>query len=259
MALRRKKVADKVVGVVRRKSNIQKVLDSKAVDEVTCDLAEGIGRSEAVIIATPVGSVVEQIKSLIALVKPGTVITDVGSAKAEIVNAVEKIIPKGVFFVGGHPLAGSEKSGIEHARADIFDKALCVLTTTPKTNSRAFRKIRDLWEGLGVEVRVLSPNDHDLILGRTSHAPHLAAFALVSLLQNGDESFVAGGFRDTTRIASSNANLWRDIFLMNRKGVLKGVKELDICIKKLSRLIDRQEQEKLLLELEKIQSRREKL
>lgn len=259
LRIRQKKVAEKVVGVVRRKASIQKVLDAKAVDEVTTDLAEGIGRSEMVVIATPVGSMAEQIKSLVPLVKPATVITDVGSVKSSIISAVEKILPKGIFFVGSHPLAGSEKSGIEHAHAELFDKTLCVLTTTPKTNPRAFRKVRDLWEGLGIEVRVLSPSEHDLILARTSHIPHLAALALVTSLQNGDESFVASGFRDTTRIAASNVSMWRDVFLANRKAILKGLKVFDSSLARLKALIEEEEEEKLLQELERLQARREKL
>ena len=254
-----KKLADKVVGVVRRKASLQKVLDSKAVDEVTTDLAEGIGRSEIVVIATPVGSIVEQVKSIVPLVKPGTVITDVGSVKAEIISSVEKTLPKGIFFVGGHPLAGSEKSGVENARADLFDKTVAILTTTPKTNPRAFRKIRDLWEGLGIEVRVLSPNDHDLILARTSHIPHLTAFALVAALQNGDESFVASGFKDTTRIAASDPTMWKDIFFSNRKALLKEIKSFQVRLEKITSLIQKEEQDKLLQELEKIQAKREKL
>ncbi len=259
LRIRQKKLADKVVGVVRRKASLQKVLDSKAVDEVTTDLAEGIGRSEIVVIATPVGSIVEQVKSIVPLVKPGTVITDVGSVKAEIISSVEKTLPKGIFFVGGHPLAGSEKSGVENARADLFDKTVAILTTTPKTNPRAFRKIRDLWEGLGIEVRVLSPNDHDLILARTSHIPHLTAFALVAALQNGDESFVASGFKDTTRIAASDPTMWKDIFFSNRKALLKEIKSFQVRLEKITSLIQKEEQDKLLQELEKIQAKREKL
>ena len=259
LALRHKKIVDKVVGIVRRKSSLEKVLESKAVEEATCDFSEGIGRSEIVIVAIPVATIIEQIKSIIPFVKPGTVITDVGSVKAEVVYAVEKILPKGVFFVGGHPLAGSEKSGVENARTDLFDKTICVLTTTPKTNPLALRKVRDLWEGLGVEVRLLSPNEHDLVLARTSHLSHLTAFALVSILERGDESFVAAGFRDTTRIASSNALIWRDIFLANRKAVLKSFKGFESYLEKISDLIERKEKDKLLQELEKIQSRREKL
>ncbi len=259
LRIRQKKLADKVVGVVRRKSSLEKALDSKAVDEVTTDLAQGIGRSEIVVIATPVGSIVEQVKSIIPLVKPGTVITDVGSAKAEMIGSVEKILPKGIFFVGGHPLAGSEKTGVENARADLFEKTIAVLTTTPKTNPRAFRKIRDLWEGLGIEVRVLSPNDHDLILARTSHIPHLAAFSLVASLQNGDESFVASGFRDATRVAASDPVMWRDILMANKKAVLKGLKGFNSALERLRTFIEKGDEERLLQELEKLQSRREKL
>lgn len=259
LRIRQKKVADKVVGVVRRKASLQKALDSKAVDEATCDLAEGIGRSEIVMIATPVGSIIEQVKSIVSLVKPGTVITDVGSVKAEMIAGVEKILPKGVFFIGGHPLAGSEKTGVENARADLFDKTMTVLTTTPKTNPRAFRKVRDLWEGLGIEVRVLSPNDHDLIVARTSHVPHLAAFSLVASLQNGDESFVASGFRDTTRIAASDPLMWRDILTANKKAILKGLKGFNAALERWQTLIEKGDEERLLQELEKLQAKREKL
>lgn len=259
LRVRQRKIADKIVGVVRRKTSLQKVLDSKAVDEVTCDLEEGIGRSEIVVIATPVGAIVEQVKSMVPLVKPGTVITDVGSAKAEMIGSVEKILPKGIFFVGGHPLAGSEKTGVENARADLFDKTITILTTTPKTNPHSFRKIRDLWKGLGIEVRVLSPNDHDLILARTSHIPHLAAFSLVASLQNGDESFVASGFRDATRIAVSDPVIWRDILMANKKAVIKALKGFNSALERLQILIEKGDEERLLQELEKLQTKREKL
>ena len=259
MCLRQKKLTERVVGITRRKNGIEKLIESKAVDEATDDLAEGIARSELVIVATPVGAIVEQVKSLVPLVKPGTIIMDVGSSKAEVVNTVEKILPRGIYFVGTHPLAGSQKSGVQHARADLFEKTVCVLTTTPKTHPTAFRKIREFWRSLGCEVKIVSPLDHDLILARTSHVPHIITMALVGLLESGDESFVASGFRDTTRIAGSDPQIWRDILLTNKKPILKALRGFNAQLDRFIEFIEKKDEEKLVQELEKLQSKRAKL
>ncbi len=259
MCLRQKKLTERVVGITRRKNGIEKLIESKAVDEATDDLAEGIARSELVIVATPVGAIVEQVKSLVPLVKPGTIIMDVGSSKAEVVNTVEKILPRGIYFVGTHPLAGSQKSGVQHARADLFEKTVCVLTTTPKTHPTAFRKIREFWRSLGCEVKIVSPLDHDLILARTSHVPHIITMALVGLLESGDESFVASGFRDTTRIAGSDPQIWRDILLTNKKPILKALRGFNVQLDRFIEFIEKKDEEKLVQELEKLQSKRAKL
>jgi len=158
-------------------------------------------------------------------------ITDSGSTKLRIVQRLEHCLPDGVAFVGSHPLAGSEKRGVEEARADLFEGRVTVVTRTPRTSAQAIAGVEHLWRSLGARVLTMSPEVHDRALAYTSHLPHLAAAALAVLLPDRYRDLVASGFRDTTRIAASDPGLWSAIFLENAGPLLEALEGYEKTLK----------------------------
>lgn len=224
LVIKDKRLAKEVIGISRRKSTIQKALAMKAVDNVTLDLKKGVKGADLVIIAAPVFKIVSIAKIIAPLLKKGAILTDAGSTKRYIVSNIEKIVPGGLYFVGSHPMAGSEKSGVVHADKNLFKGAFCVLTKTKNTNPTALNKIKRFWSGLGMKVVIMSPKEHDKAVSRISHLPHSVAISLVNSLGQADLRLAAGGLKDTTRIASGEAELWKDIFLTNRENLIKDIR-----------------------------------
>lgn len=223
LAVKKKKLAKEVVGVCRREISAKAAIKNGAVDRATLDYKQGLKGADLVIIASPVGKIVQVAKNVIKQTKGDILITDVGSTKQIIVRQIEKIAPKRVKFVGSHPMAGSEKSSVRFADKDLFENSICIVTETRKTDKLASSTVRNFWKALGAEVRVLSPREHDARIALVSHLPHVAAFALSGICDRQSLEFAANGFKDTTRIASSDPSLWRDIFLTNRKSLLKAI------------------------------------
>ncbi|MCK5306039.1 MAG: prephenate dehydrogenase/arogenate dehydrogenase family protein [Candidatus Omnitrophica bacterium] len=217
LAVKKKGAAQEIRGLTTKRSTLAKALCRKAIDSGTLSLKKAVSGADLVIICTPVKMVSRIIKKILPYLKKGCLITDVASTKGEIVEEVEKILPSGVSFVGGHPMAGSERTGVEFARAGLFEGSVCIVTKSKRTTLNDLKKISAFWRKLGAKVKVLTPGRHDEIVARISHLPHLAAVALVNELNNGDTDFVSSGFRDTTRISSSSAKIWRDICLSNRR------------------------------------------
>lgn len=226
LALKKRNLIKEVVGIGRRQESLDKALQVGAVDQVTLKLEEGVKDVDLVVIATPVGLITEMAKRMFATLPQGAIITDAGSVKEKIVREIDKTIPEEISFIGGHPLAGSEKRGVAEARANLFENSVCVLTPGKKTSSEASETVKSLWESVGAKVLVMKPEKHDFLLAATSHLPHLLAATLVNLvsdLKEGDPritSLTASGFRDTTRIAASSPELWRDICLNNRSNLM---------------------------------------
>ncbi|MCX6339211.1 MAG: prephenate dehydrogenase/arogenate dehydrogenase family protein [Candidatus Aureabacteria bacterium] len=230
LAVRKKRLARRVYGLVRRKESIKEAKRLGVVDVATMDGAEAVSEADLIIIATPLG-VVERIAITIRpFLSEGCIITDVGSSKRCIVSSMEKICHPRARFVGAHPIAGSEQSGMRAARDDLFAGTPCILTPTRETDRAALKKVRELWESLGSSVRLTSPNDHDKIVAAISHLPHILAATLVNYLTRmpgGAQKFLpfAGtGFKDATRIASSPSDIWVDICLANRDEILRALK-----------------------------------
>ncbi len=216
-ALKQRRIADRVIGFSRRQSTLDAALKCGAVDEGTRDLKRAVAGSDLVILATPI----ETIKEMFALIAPhlkrNGLVTDVGSVKTAVVRAAEDGLKQPAFFVGTHPLAGSEKGGVQHADGRLFENAVCVLTPTERTHRQAQERIRRLWTLLGSRIKVLSPEEHDEILAYTSHLPHLLAFALMETIPEKTMEYAAQGFKDVTRIASSAPALWTEICLNNTR------------------------------------------
>ena len=228
LAMRRAGLVRSIVAVARRPKTRKTALDLKIVDEATKDYAKAVVGADLVVIATPVGTNSAIAKAIAAHLKPGAIVTDVGSVKQAVVDAIAPHLPKNVHFVPGHPIAGTEHSGPEAGFAELFDNRWTILTPPPRTSAKATAKIEEMWTKIGAKVARMEPAHHDMVLAITSHLPHLIAYTIVGTATDlgGDLKqevikYSASGFRDFTRIAASDPVMWRDIFLNNREAVLE--------------------------------------
>jgi cyclohexadieny/prephenate dehydrogenase len=216
LAARRSGQFGKILGAGRDSANLERARIHGCVDEGTTELSALGRQADLIVFCTPVDQIAGQILYIADQCKPGTLITDAGSAKAQIVSQVDNNLPARADFIGSHPLAGSEKRGAEHARADLFDNRLTIVTPTPRTSPNAERRATEFWQQLGSRVTSLAPAKHDQALALTSHLPHLLASALAAILPEEWQELTANGFRDTTRIAAGDPALWTPIFCQNR-------------------------------------------
>jgi prephenate dehydrogenase len=223
LALKKAGLARTVVGVGHRQTSLDEARQCGAADRTTLDAADGIRQSDLVVLATPVGRFESALRAVAPALAPAAVVIDVGSTKAAVVPAMESLMPDGCAFVGCHPIAGSELRGIAHARADLFDGALCVVTPTDRTPHHALDRVVQTWARLGMTVRLLGPDEHDRLLAEASHLPHVVAAALVRAVGAGAESLAGPGWADTTRVASGDAALWRDILMSNATEVADAI------------------------------------
>jgi prephenate dehydrogenase len=223
LAARRRGLAERILGIGRQQASLDQALAVGAIDEASVHLTEAVRQADLVVFCTPVDRIAEQVLQAAPHCRPGTLLTDAGSTKAAIVEAVEAQLPKQVQFVGSHPLAGSEKRGPEFAEAELFEGRLTILTPTRRTPPHGLDRTREFWEALGSRVQVMSPEAHDQALAYTSHLPHLTASALAGILPPELFGLTATGFRDTTRVAASDPALWSAILLQNRSAMLEAV------------------------------------
>ena len=233
LALKKNGFQGQRVGLGRNIGRLENALKHDAVDVVTTELAEGCRETELIVLCTPVALVPMLVQRIIESVSTRDhriVLTDVGSTKSVLVEAVEGQLRKqgadALSFVGGHPMAGSHETGVEAARATLFEDARCILTPTENTDPDALKLIKNLWEFVGGVPHLLSPEIHDLLIGAASHLPHLIASILTNTVANVESEnskaldFTATGFRDTTRIAAGSPDLWTGIFTQNRDVLL---------------------------------------
>jgi prephenate dehydrogenase len=224
-----KGLVSRVVGLGRGQANLRKALELGVIDVLETDWRKGIRGAELVVLATPVEGIVELLPRIAPLCGDETLLTDVGSVKGAIVEAAERALPRPGLFVGGHPIAGTENSGVEASFASLFTDRKTILTPTERTDPKALRRVRRLWEKAGANVVLMDRQDHDRVMGFVSHLPHIVAYALVHTVYREDRKggnlagFSAGGFLDFTRIASSHPEMWRDICRMNRDALLEAV------------------------------------
>lgn len=240
LALRAAGFTGRRIGVGRRRSSLDKALACEAVDEVTLDPATGVAGAQLVILGTPIGMFEPLLREIAGALAPGTFVTDVGSTKVQVVRLARRLLPAGVRFVGSHPMAGSEKTGVEFARADLFEGALCLVTPNRATPAADVASIRRFWQALGAETVTLSPAEHDRMLARVSHLPHVVATALVRIADRQNAIDLAGpGFQDTTRVASGSASVWTDILRTNARPILKALDLIEMDLTKIRHLIER--------------------
>jgi len=238
LAVRQRIKGCKVVGYAHRLATLEAAIRLGAVDEAYEQPQPAVRDADLVILCTPVGMLGSLLKDIAGNLAPGAIVTDVGSTKESLVEAAGQALPDKVHFVGSHPMAGSEKRGVEFARADLFDGAVCITTPTPRTNPDALEKVEAFWHVLGMRTTRLSPPVHDQLLADVSHLPHAIAAALVSLQQDAALKLCGKGFADLTRIAAGDPGLWRDILLDNRQNVRSSIDRLIMELGKVSRLLE---------------------
>lgn len=246
LALRRRGLARRVVGIARRQATLDEALALGAIDEGTLDLRAGVARADLVVLATPVGSMVELARQAADALPPDALMTDVGSTKAEVVLGIEAVAAGRFRFVGSHPMAGSEKRGVSEAVAGLFEGALCFVTPTPRTDPQALAAVTRLWEGVGARVRCLEPAEHDRLVAFASHLPHLAAAAIVKATPSEALACIGPGFRDTTRVASGDPRMWADVCLHNRASILRAIEGLQAHLSNLHRILTQGTEAELL-------------
>ena len=268
LVLKHAQLADSVVGVGRRVENLQTAVELGAIDRYVSRAIEGVREADLVVLATPVDTYERHLKEWGQHLSPGAIVTDVGSVKGRLVEQAEGLLPEGVHFVGAHPIAGREKTGAAAGSVSLFRGARCILTPTTRTDRQAMDIIRDMWEAAGSRVSTMDPFQHDRILGAVSHLPHVAAFSLINaLVAMGHEtipdldllSYAGGGLRDTTRIAASSPEMWRDIFLWNRENLLMMIGHYEQQLQHLKRLISLGDGPGIEKELERAKQARERL
>ncbi len=260
LAVKRQKLAKEVVGVFRHLSTLKRALKYRAITKGTMDLREGVKNADLIIIATPVYSIPGLVSVIVRYAKKGAIITDVGSTKSWIVREVEDRLDRlgAVSFIGSHPMAGSEHAGVEFARSDLLEGSPCIVTKTRKSNPRALATIVSFWESLGAKVKVMDPVSHDRTTSLISHLPHIIAFSLVGAIPQGELKYAAEGFRDTTRVASSDPFIWADIFLTNKKEVTRSIRAFEKSLKGIRKVLAKAKYRELVGLLMRIKAKRDK-
>ena len=245
LAVKRRKLVSPggVAGFVRRTASLKDCEKAGAVDFATTDLLAAVWDADLVILCTPLAQMRWRIRQMLPALKRGAIVTDVGSVKAGVVRELESLVAEaGAHFVGSHPMAGAEKTGVGAASADLFANAICAVTPTRKSNPAAVRKVEQFWKLLGARTLRLAPGQHDLLVSRSSHLPHVVAAGLAGHILDPARSrrqaaLCANGFRDTTRIASGSPEMWRDIALANRKNLRRALEGFIFDLKKFQRAL----------------------
>ncbi len=262
LALKKRGFKGTIVGVGRKKENIIKAKNLGVIDEYSIVPAEGVKNADLILLAAPVGQFPEIIEGTRHHIKKGAIVTDVGSVKAEVIKRLEHLTPEGVSFVGGHPIAGKECSGVDAASPDLFVNTRCIITPDAHTDKKALEKILELWEALGAKTVLMSPEEHDSIFAAVSHLPHVLAYVLINTIMGLNENILphgGRGLKDMTRIALSPPELWRDICHYNKEQVLKSLDYFLSSITHVKKLIENSEWDNLEKEFQKAKAGRARL
>lgn len=238
-----------ITGLCRSEKSMQKALQLGAVDEASADLASVVGGAEIVYLSPPVLQIVPMVKQILPYLKPGTILTDAGSTKGYVYDALHEILPPSVFYVPGHPMAGREKSGVEAATKDLFAGKAYVIIDDPSVPRDVKERLMNILVHTRANFTTLDLARHDRCAAVISHVPHLAAAALVTLLnRSGDDldaclKLIGGGFKDTTRIASSNADMWADICMTNKRPIVDALRELQDILSEVATAIEAEDRQ----------------
>ncbi|GAB4389834.1 MAG: prephenate dehydrogenase [Thermodesulfovibrionales bacterium] len=262
LAMRKGSLSETIVGYGRNESNLARAREKGIIDAFETDPARACQGADLVVLCTPVGRFASLAEEVRGSLGNGAIVIDLGSVKGGLVRRLEDIMPEGVHYVGCHPIAGSERSGADAADGSLYQRALCVITRTGRTDPEALGRVQELWRALGAETRTMDPDEHDKVYALVSHMPHLIAYALVNTVADLDGSFLdfAGqGFKDTTRIASSAPGMWRDICLMNRDNLLDLAGRFSDNLDRLCALLRAGDSEGIEAAFERARKLREKL
>ena len=251
-AIRKNHLSSKIVSSNRSDSVNKKVIELKIVDDSSSDTKKMAEGSDLIIIATPLSSYEDIISKIKNSLKSGTILTDVGSVKENVINLIEKDVPANVSWISSHPIAGTEESGPEAGFSELFKNRWCILTPSKKAQEKDIRLLETFWKKIGSKVDIMEAKQHDYILSITSHIPHLIAYNVVNTslnIQDEKESVIvkysAGGLRDFTRIAASNPIMWRDIFIQNKKNTSKMIDKFIEDLEDLKKAIENEDGKKL--------------
>jgi cyclohexadieny/prephenate dehydrogenase len=250
--LRRDKLAGEIVACARRQETLDTAAKLGLCDRATVDAAAAVSGADLVVLGTPLSAYAEIARTIAGALKPGAIVTDVGSVKQAVIRDVKPHMPEGVHFVAGHPVAGTEHSGPASGFAELFHDRWCILTPLADTDPGALARVTALWQSAGMKVLTMDAEHHDLVLAMTSHLPHLIAYTIVGTATDLEDTlksevikFSAGGFRYFTRIAASDPVMWRDVFLNNREAVLEMLQRFSEDLTALQRAIRWGEGDKL--------------
>ncbi|MFL6813768.1 MAG: prephenate/arogenate dehydrogenase family protein [Bradyrhizobium sp.] len=251
-AAREQGLADEIVTTARSAKSRDRIRQLKIVDRVVETNAEAATDADLVILCIPVGACGAVAEEIAGNLKPGAIVSDVGSVKASVVRDMAPYLPATTHFVPAHPVAGTEHSGPDSGFAELFTDRWCILTPPDGSDPEAIERVRAFWAALGAKVEIMTPDHHDLVLAITSHLPHLIAYTIVGTADELGQvtssevmKFSAGGFRDFTRIAASDPIMWRDVFLANKDAVLEMLGTFNEDLSKLTRAIRRGDGEAL--------------
>lgn len=242
LALKSSGFKGEITGIGRREDNLIKAKEMGMIDTFSTNHADGVNDADLIVLASPVGQFEEIANNIKNNLKTGSIVTDVGSVKTTIVRKLDAIMPQGVSFVGAHPIAGKECSGIEASNCDLFRNAKCIITPSPSSADHAIEEVIGLWESVGAVILHMSPEEHDLIFAAVSHLPHVIAYATVNTIMEVNPNilhFGGTGLKDMSRIALSPADLWRDICAFNKDEVLKVLNKFSSSISNLTDLIEK--------------------
>jgi prephenate dehydrogenase len=268
MVLKQQQLADEIIGIGRRVDNLKRAVELGAIHRYVTQSEEGIRDADLIVLATPVDTYERHVREWQPWLRNGAIVTDVGSVKGALVERVEQLLPPQVRFVGAHPIAGKEKTGVAAGSVALFRQARCILTPTAKTDPLALQQVRAIWELAGSIVLTMDPHLHDRVLGAVSHLPHVVAFGLVNALTEIQRratpdvdllSYGGGGLRDTTRIAASSPEMWRDICVWNKDNLVGMLEEFETQIRHLKQLIQKGDGPGLEHEFERAKTVRERL
>jgi prephenate dehydrogenase len=263
MAIKKKKLA-RVIGLTRDKAKAALAVKKKAVDFASTNIKGIVQDADIIFICYPIHLIIPEIKKIIQFVRPGAIIADVGSTKESIVSSAEKLMPKGIFYVGGHPMAGKEKTGLEYAEADLLKGKNYILTKTNKTNPAALDTLKKFISKIGAKVIVLDPKTHDEIVAGISHMPVAVAASLIDSVHRSRSKdqlikLAASGFRDSTRVASGDPSLGADMFTTNKKSILASLKMFKKSLSDIENLIKHGDYEKIRTKLSHIKAFRDSI
>lgn len=252
MAAKTRGLAKRIIGIGRSEQKLMHAQILGAVDEYSLDMNDGVADADLIIICTPVGQIIPTLESIVPNLKPGAIITDVGSTKREIVEDATILMPDECFYVGGHPMAGTENTGVENAFPDMFLGATYVITPTEYTNLIALGKVTAFVDAIGARVETMTPEQHDVSVAIISHLPHAISSSLLQVAEDAQRnsgkvfSLVAGSFRDLTRISDSMPELWRDIFLSNTDPVCEAITNMQDHLQKFKEALESHDESKIL-------------
>lgn len=260
MALKKRRIARRVIGFTRHEATLRRAKARGAIDDGDTELCpEWLGQSDLVVIATPPRAVPTVARQIARLSRGQLLLTDVASAKGQIHRQLARILPARISYVGSHPMAGSECSGIEAAQGDLFEGATCIVTPDAKRSGQAVARIEGLWRSVGSRVVRISAQRHDALVAQISHLPHLAAIGLVLSAHPRSLPLAAGGFSDATRIALSDPGLWRQILQMNRRQVTQSLDRFLLQMGELRDLLSSEDNPRLIRRLLAAQRKRRRL